>query len=381
VVGNLLAADAQALDRLARLGRSGGQPVARGFRRLRQFMAFAQDEGLREDDPSVALVRPRARRPLPRLLTHAEIDAVPETAEADAAAGTPEGLRLLALVELLYGRACGPPNWWGCRLRRCRATCRSWRSPARAGSSGWCRFRRARWPPAPLAGGAPGGSRHLFPVRAAGTSRACVCSSLCATWPCAPGSIRKGQPHVLRHAFATHLLEGGADLRVLQTLLGHADIATTEIYTHVDSARLVALVNESTHCATADRPDRPRAPLTKCPRVPSAGAMISYLEFEKPVAALEARIAELRDTAAASGELDIAAEIRRLETKSAELLANTYRALSPWQKTQVARHPARPHSATMWSGCSPGSCRWAGIACLARTRRSSAALPGSATAA
>ncbi len=70
--------------------------------------------------------------------------------------------------------------------------------------------------------------------------------------------------------------------------------------------------------------------------------MISYLEFEKPVAALEARIAELRETAQ-SGELDIASEIRRLENKSAELLASTYKALTPWQKTQVARHPARPH--------------------------------------
>lgn len=70
--------------------------------------------------------------------------------------------------------------------------------------------------------------------------------------------------------------------------------------------------------------------------------MISYLEFEKPVAALEARIAELRETAQ-SGELDISSEIRRLESKSAELLASTYKALTPWQKTQVARHPSRPH--------------------------------------
>ncbi|ABD26343.1 acetyl-CoA carboxylase carboxyltransferase subunit alpha [Novosphingobium aromaticivorans DSM 12444] len=70
--------------------------------------------------------------------------------------------------------------------------------------------------------------------------------------------------------------------------------------------------------------------------------MISYLEFEKPVAALEARIAELRETAQ-NGDIDIASEIRRLENKSAELLASTYKALTPWQKTQVARHPARPH--------------------------------------
>ncbi len=70
--------------------------------------------------------------------------------------------------------------------------------------------------------------------------------------------------------------------------------------------------------------------------------MISYLEFEKPIAALEARIAELRETAQ-TGALDIASEIRRLEAKSGELLASTYRSLTPWQKTQVARHPSRPH--------------------------------------
>ncbi len=70
--------------------------------------------------------------------------------------------------------------------------------------------------------------------------------------------------------------------------------------------------------------------------------MISYLEFEKPVATLEARIAELR-AAAENDEVDIAAEIRRLEMKSADLLASTYAALTPWQKTQVARHPMRPH--------------------------------------
>jgi acetyl-CoA carboxylase carboxyl transferase subunit alpha len=70
--------------------------------------------------------------------------------------------------------------------------------------------------------------------------------------------------------------------------------------------------------------------------------MVSYLEFEKPVAALEARIAELRSTAAA-GDIDISGEIARLENKSAALLASTYGALTPWQKTQVARHPMRPH--------------------------------------
>ena len=102
--------------------------------------------------------------------------------------------------------------------------------------------------------------------------------------------------------------------------------------------------------------------------------MISYLEFEKPVAALEARIAELRQTAK-DGAVDISAEVRRLEMKSADLLASTYAALTPWQKTQVARHPMRPHFGDMQRRCSRISCRWAVIVVTVRTRRSLAALP------
>ena len=75
----------------------------------------------------------------------------------------------------------------------------------------------------------------------------------------------------------------------------------------------------------------------------SASDMISYLEFEKPVAAIEAQIAELRAAAGEGGEVDISRELKRLEKKSADLLSTTYAALTPWQKTQVARHPARPH--------------------------------------
>ena len=86
--------------------------------------------------------------------------------------------------------------------------------------------------------------------------------------------------------------------------------------------------------------------MTGAPGLPSAERMISYLEFEKPVAALDARIAELRDAAQAAnpgGDLDLSGEIAKLESKAGELLAQTYRSLTPWQKTQVARHPARPH--------------------------------------
>jgi integrase/recombinase XerD len=89
-----------------------------------------------------------------------------------------------------------------------------------------------------------GGGRHLFPSRSGHLSRVRLFQLVKGLAARAGIDSAKVSPHVLRHAFATHLLEGGADLRVLQMLLGHADIATTQIYTHVDAARLVALVNE-----------------------------------------------------------------------------------------------------------------------------------------
>jgi integrase/recombinase XerD len=246
------------LPALSRLGErwAGLSPatVARRSAALRRFYGFLIDEGLRSDDPSAALPRPSLERPLPRILDEREVAAMFEAVEDRAASDEPAAVRNLALLELLYGSGLraselvtlprgalrpGQPflilSGKGGKERlvpissRAEAAVERWRAHLPSASP-WL---------------FPSGKRHLSRMRLFQIVR-----EIAALAGIAPDRV---SPHVLRHAFATHLLSGGADLRVLQSLLGHADIATTQIYTHVDSARLVELVNARHPLADRDR--------------------------------------------------------------------------------------------------------------------------------
>jgi integrase/recombinase XerD len=243
-------------DAVSRLGSEwrdlAPSTVARRSAALRRFYGFLVEEGLRKDDPSAALPKPALRRPLPKVLGSDEIDRLFEQAEDRAASNEPLALRNLALLELLYGSGLratelvslsrsalrqGQPflilQGKGSKERlvpigsRAEAAVARWRECVPA-SSPWL---------------FPSGKKHLSRIRLYQIVR-----EMAADAGIPPERI---SPHVLRHNFATHLLSGGADLRVVQSLLGHADIATTQIYTHVDSARLVELVN--TRHPLADR--------------------------------------------------------------------------------------------------------------------------------
>ena len=228
--------------------------VARRSAALRRFFGFLVDEGFRTDDPSEALPKPRLERPLPRILDESEISRMFEAAEDRAASGEPATLRNLAILELLYGS--------GLRASELVSLPRGALRPGQPflilkGKGSKERLvpisSRAdeavrRWldiAPPGLPWLFPSGKKHISRVRLFQIVRAMAAD--------AGISPERVSPHVLRHAFATHLLSGGADLRVLQSLLGHADIATTQIYTHVDSARLVELVNSRHPLATGPR--------------------------------------------------------------------------------------------------------------------------------
>lgn len=244
--GPLGSADRDALGQLGRCWAGlAASTVARRSSALRRFYRFLVDDQLRADDPSAALPQPKLQRPLPRVLAESDVEAIFEAAGDKAASGEPLALRNLALLELLYGSGLrasevislprgsvreGQPfliiTGKGSKERlvpissRASAAVKEWLKNVPA-SAPWL---------------FPGGKSHISRMRLFQLVRA-----MAAEAGIAPERI---SPHVLRHAFATHLLSGGADLRVLQALLGHADIATTQIYTHVDSARLVQLVNE-----------------------------------------------------------------------------------------------------------------------------------------
>jgi integrase/recombinase XerD len=218
--------------------------VSRRSAALRRFFGFLVDDGLRGDDPSSALPRPRFERPLPRILDEGEVERLFESAEARAASGEPAALRNLALLELLYGSGLRASELVGLPRGAVRAgqpfliirgkgdkeRLAPISSRAEAAVQNWTDL-------------APGGTLWLFPSGKSHLSRVRLFQIVRAMAADAGIAPERVSPHVLRHAFATHLLSGGADLRVLQSLLGHADIATTQIYTHVDSARLVELVN------------------------------------------------------------------------------------------------------------------------------------------
>lgn len=258
--GGLLKADQQDIETwYADLSKRGLSAATAARRRasVRQFYRFAMGEGWREDDPSRRLDAPKQGRPLPRSLGRDEIDSL---LAAVAAKDNAAGIRLLTLVEMAYASGMRVSELLGLKLEAVQ------RDPAylivrgkgnkerlvplnasaREAIKAWLAVRDTpkktanvkkvvKPAPSPWLFPSHGKSGHLTPRRFAQLlDEAAVAANI------DPARI---SPHVLRHAFATHLLEGGADLRVVQTLLGHVDISTTQIYTHVATDHLAKVVH------------------------------------------------------------------------------------------------------------------------------------------
>ena len=242
--GALAAADRAAIESLFAAWRDlAPASLRRRHSALRRFFAFLAAEAIRPDNPALLVESPARRLALPKTLSVAEVDLMLRTAEAGAAAGTAESVRLHALIELLYGS--------GLRASELVALPRTAIRPPQPFALVRGKGDKDRMVPVSEAalkavrqwlGHVPADSRFLFPSRSGHLSRVRLfqlVKQLCLRSGLDPARV---SPHVLRHAFATHMLAGGADLRSLQTLLGHADISTVEIYTHVDTDRLTATV-------------------------------------------------------------------------------------------------------------------------------------------
>ncbi len=230
---------------LAHLHATGLSPrsAARRLSCLRQFYRFLAHEGVRADDPTHTLETPRQGTTLPRFLSEAEIEAL--LTGASTLPGT-RGLVARAAFELLYATGLRVSELLA--LPRQAATAAAPLIAVR-GKGGKERLvplsASARTAAAALVAALPAG-RHLFPGRdpkraltRQGFDRIVLEAALAAGLD--PARV---SPHVLRHSFASHMLARGADLRSLQVLLGHTDIATTQIYTHVLHERLTELVHQ-----------------------------------------------------------------------------------------------------------------------------------------
>lgn len=252
---------------LQQLGQEGyaARTAARRRAALRQFYRFLALDGRRADDPSAALEMPRLGRPLPKLLSEAEIDALLAAASARP---EPEATRLKLIIELIYGlglrvselctlplapfRPRGsspPPDMITVRGKGEKDRLLPLTPAAQTALAAYLPLR-----PQFLAEKQT--SPHLFPQKgeAKPISRVWVTMTLKALAVTAGIDPKRVSAHVLRHSFATHLVEGEADLRTVQTLLGHADIATTQIYTHVAAPRLKAMVNAHHPLARRSKP-------------------------------------------------------------------------------------------------------------------------------
>jgi integrase/recombinase XerD len=245
---------------LAVLARRGfkASSVARRLSAVRQLFRFLYAEGHRGDDPAAVIEGPKRGRPLPKVLSIDEVDRLLATAHAsavDAARSDAErlrGLRLACLLEVLYATGLRVSELIALPAAAAR---RDERMLVVRGKGGKERL-------VPLNNAAKTamraylgrlaelerdtGSKWLFPSfgESGHLTRQHAARELKVLAGAAGISAERVSPHVLRHAFASHLLQNGADLRIVQTLLGHADISTTQIYTHVLDERLKSLVRD-----------------------------------------------------------------------------------------------------------------------------------------
>jgi integrase/recombinase XerD len=249
--GDLANAGTEELRRyLASLARAQLSPrtAARRLSALRQFYRFLVVEGLRRDDPTAGLDAPRLGRPLPKTLAQEEVQALITAAEREPG---PAGARLRCMLELLYATGLRISELVSLPLAAAKPDARflvvrgkgdkerlvPLGAPARESLGAYRKLRQhflREGETSPWLFPARGARGHLTREHAAQLlKRLAVSAGL------DPARL---SPHVLRHAFASHLVDRGADLRSVQEMLGHADIATTEIYTHVETDRLRRLV-------------------------------------------------------------------------------------------------------------------------------------------